>query len=119
MIRSLNGVAWWAVMLFVFIAGIELDLRAAGAHRRERGITASLALGAPLLLGSVAALGLLAAPGWIGPRAQAWQFVLGIGMACAVTALSILILLTEKLDILRQPMGQRILRYASLDDVAF
>jgi Kef-type K+ transport system membrane component KefB len=39
-------------------------------------------------------------------------------MACAVTALPILILLMEKLDILRQPLGQRILRYASLDDIA-
>jgi K+:H+ antiporter len=39
-------------------------------------------------------------------------------MACAVTALPILILFMEKLDILRQPIGQRILRYASLDDVA-
>jgi Kef-type K+ transport system membrane component KefB len=39
-------------------------------------------------------------------------------MACAVTALPILILLMEKLDILRQPIGQRILRYASLDDIA-
>lgn len=37
-------------------------------------------------------------------------------MACAVTALPILILLMEKLEILRQPIGQRILRYASLDD---
>jgi Kef-type K+ transport system membrane component KefB len=35
-----------------------------------------------------------------------------------VTALPILILLMEKLAILRQPIGQRILRYASLDDVA-
>lgn len=26
-VQSLNGVAWWAVMLFVFLAGIELDLR--------------------------------------------------------------------------------------------
>jgi hypothetical protein len=25
---ALNGVAWWAVMLFVMIAGIELDLQA-------------------------------------------------------------------------------------------
>jgi Kef-type K+ transport system membrane component KefB len=56
--------------------------------------------------------------GWIGPRAMTWQFVLGVGMACAVTALPILILLMEKLDILRQAIGQRILRYASLDDVA-
>jgi Kef-type K+ transport system membrane component KefB len=39
-------------------------------------------------------------------------------MACAVTALPILILLMEKLGILRQPLGQRILRYASLDDIA-
>jgi Kef-type K+ transport system membrane component KefB len=39
-------------------------------------------------------------------------------MACAVTALPILILFLEKLDILRRPLGQRVLRYASLDDVA-
>ncbi|HEX5362893.1 MAG TPA: cation:proton antiporter, partial [Gallionella sp.] len=36
----------------------------------------------------------------------------------AVTALPILILLMEKLEILRLPIGQRILRYASLDDIA-
>ena len=70
--QSLNGIAWWAVMLFVWIAGLELDLR------------------------------------------QAWQFVIGVGMACAVTALPILILLMDKLQILRQPLGQRILRYACL-----
>ena len=54
----------------------------------------------------------------MGPAALPWQFVLGVGMACAVTALPILILLMEKLEILRQPLGQRILRYASLDDIA-
>ena len=114
----LNGIAWWAVMLFVFIAGIELDLKKTWRHRGESLTTAALALGAPLLLGSVAALGLLRYPGWLGPRASSWQFVLGVGMACAVTALPILILLMEKLEILRRPIGQRILRYASLDDVA-
>ncbi len=117
-VQSLNGIAWWAVMLFVMIAGIELDLKKAWAHRRESTITAGLALGTPLLFGCLAAAGLLIADGWMGPRALTWQFVLGVGMACAVTALPILILLMEKLDILRQPIGQRILRYASLDDIA-
>jgi Kef-type K+ transport system membrane component KefB len=56
--------------------------------------------------------------GWIGPQARPWQFVLGVGMSCAVTALPVLILLMEKLEILRAPLGQRILRYASLDDIA-
>ncbi len=117
-IQSLNGIAWWAVMLFVMIAGVELDLKKAWAHRRESGITAGLALGMPLAFGCVAAAGMLAYDGWIGPKAMPWQFVVGIGMACAVTALPILILLMEKLEILRQPIGQRILRYASLDDIA-
>ncbi len=117
-VQSLNGIAWWAVMLFVMIAGIELDLKKAWVHRRESSITAGLALGTPLLFGCLAAAGLLTVDGWMGPKALTWQFVVGVGMACAVTALPILILLMEKLEILRQPIGQRILRYASLDDIA-
>lgn len=117
-IAALNGIAWWAVMLFVWVAGIELDLHQAWAKRRETGITAGLALGAPLVTGALAAALLLRWPGWAGPDVQSWQAILGIGMACAVTALPILILLMEKLDILRAPLGQRILRYASADDIA-
>jgi Kef-type K+ transport system membrane component KefB len=117
-ITALNGVAWWGVMIFVWIAGIELDLKKAWEHKRESGITAGLALGVPLVFGSVVAIGMLSFAGWMGPKATQWQFVLGVGMACAVTALPILILLMEKLAILRQPIGQRILRYASIDDIA-
>lgn len=118
-ILALNGIAWWAVMLFVFIAGIELDLKQAWKHKGETSITAGLALGMPMLLGCIAALLMLAwQPGWIGSKGQDWQFIVGIGMACAVTALPILVLFMEKLEILRQPIGQRILRYASMDDIA-
>ena len=117
-ITALNGLAWWGVMIFVWIAGVELDLKKAWEHKRESGITAGLALGVPLAFGSVVALVMLNFPGWMGQKALPWQFVLGVGMACAVTALPILILLMEKLAILRQPIGQRILRYASIDDIA-
>ena len=117
-VTALNGVAWWAVMIFVWIAGIELDLKQAWTHRAETSVTAGLALGVPLAIGAVAAVGLIQFPGWAGENSQPWQVVLGIGMACAVTALPILVLFLEKLDILRQPMGQRVLRYASLDDIA-
>jgi Kef-type K+ transport system membrane component KefB len=117
-IQSLSGIAWWSVMIFVMIAGIELDLVKAWEHRRESTITAGMALGTPLLFGCVAAAGMLMYGNWMGPKGATWQFVLGVGMACAVTALPILILLMESLNILRQPIGQRILRYASLDDIA-
>ncbi|MDB5961845.1 MAG: cation/H(+) antiporter [Massilia sp.] len=117
-IGALNGIAWWAVMLFVMIAGVELDLAKAWQHRKESAVTAGLALGVPMVAGSAVGLGLLGYAGWMGSKALSWQFVLGVGMSCAVTALPILVLLLEKLEILRQPIGQRILRYASIDDIA-
>ncbi len=117
-VKTLNGIAQWGVMLFVMLAGVELDLKKVWQYRRESMTTAGLSLGMPLLFGCGAALLLVHYDGWMGPKAATWQFMLGTGMGCAVTALPVLVLLMEKLDILRQPMGQRILRYASLDDVA-
>lgn len=117
-IQLLNGIAWWAVMVFVMIAGIELDLKSAWLHRKETSLTAGLALLVPLLSGSTAAFILWQQGQWIGAAASPWQFILGIGMASAVTALPILVLFLENLGILRKPLGQRVLRYASLDDLA-
>lgn len=117
-VKTLNGIAWWGVMLFVMLAGIELDLKKVWKYRGESVTTAGLSLSMPLIFGCGAALLMMSYPGWMGAKAASWQFMLGVGMACAVTALPVLVLLMEKLDILRQPMGQRILRYASLDDVA-
>ena len=118
-IGALGGIATWGVMLFVWIAGIELDLHQVWQRRRDTVTTVALATGFPMVAGgAVAALMLWHSPGWIGPAAGDWQFVAALGMACAVTALPILILFMEKLDILRSPLGQRVLRYASLEDIA-
>ena len=35
-VQALNGVGWWAVMLFVLIAGVELDLHPCGATGGRR-----------------------------------------------------------------------------------
>ena len=118
-VDGLNGLAWWAVSLFVFFAGLELDLNRLKRNRSDAAITAGLALGSPLIICSAFAFLLLQAmPELKGPRAQDWQFVTAIGMAAAVTALPILVLFMQKLQILRRPLGQRILSYASLDDIA-
>lgn len=117
-VGALNGIAWWAVMMFVFVAGIELDIADAWQHRSETLTTATLALVTPLALGALAGMAILTFQGWLGAKGTLMQATLGIGMACAVTALPILVLLMEKLHVLRTPLGQRLLRYASLDDVA-
>jgi Kef-type K+ transport system membrane component KefB len=116
-VQSLNAVALWAVMLFVFLAGLELDLRSAWRERRDSAIAAGFALVTPLCAGALVAVWLIGDGGWIGSNADGWQFILGIGMASAVTALPILALFLERLQLLKKPLGQRILRYASLDDI--
>lgn len=116
-IHNLTGIASWAVMMFVFLAGVELDLRNVWRHRKESSVTAGLALGVPLSFGAVVGWLLVQHPGWIGNAAEGWQFTLAIGMTCAITSLPVLIVFLEKMELLRQPMGQRVLRYASLDDL--
>jgi Kef-type K+ transport system membrane component KefB len=116
-VQILGGLAIWAVTVFVWIAGIELDLTLAWRERRDTIITAGSALGSPLILGCIVAF-FLSGPAWIGAAAEKWQFVLAVGMSCAVTALPVLLMLLDKLAVLRAPIGQRALRYASLDDIA-
>lgn len=116
-IKVLSGIAWWGVMLFVWTAGVELNLKEAVNKKKDTLITALFALSTPLLFGSILALIISNYPGWMGQSANTWQFVFGIGMATAVTALPILILLMEKLNIFNKELGKRTLRYASLDDI--
>jgi len=118
-IARLEGIAIWGVMLFVWIAGIELDLHQVWRQRRDTLTTVGWATGLPLIAGSaVGAAMLMHSRDWIGAAAADWQFALAIGMACSVTALPILILFMEKLALLRTSLGQRVLRYASLEDIA-
>jgi len=119
-VGSLGTLGMWGVVLFVFTAGLELDLGGAWQRRREASITAALALGMPFLIGIGAALMLLTlgGNGWIGAKGTVVQFTAGMGMACAVTALPILVLLLEQMQLLNTKLGQRVLAYASLDDVA-
>src|ERR1041384_641046 len=76
-VKTLNGIALWGVMLFVMLVGIELDLKKVWQYRRESVTTAGLSLGVPLLFGCGAALLLIGYDGWIGAKGANWQFMLG------------------------------------------
>ena len=117
-VNKLDAVSTWAILIFMWSSGLELELRSAWRNRRDTIMTASFALGTPLMLGAAVGAVLLQSRGWMGPKAMSWQFVLGVGIACAVTALPILVLFLDKLELLRKPIGQRVLRYASVDDLA-
>lgn len=117
-VRMMSGVATWAVVLFVSTAGLEINLRSARDNFKETATTASFALFTPLVIGLPLVIFLSFNNRWIGETAEQWQFSLATGMALSVTALPILILLLEKMHILKHDIGIRCMRYASFDDVA-
>ena len=87
-VAYLSGIAIWGVMLFVWIAGIELDLHQVWRQRRDTLTTVALATSLPLLAGALVAAGMVwHGPGWLGATGTPWQFAAAIGMACGVTAL--------------------------------
>jgi len=94
-ISALNGVAWWAVMMFVFVAGLELNASEAWQQRGETAAVAGCAFVFPMLFGVAAAAIMMRWDGWVGPQGSYWQALFGIGMACAVTALPILMLFLQ------------------------
>lgn len=114
---ALNGLGSWAVMLFVWVAGMELDVHESWKRRRETGVVASLAFMTPFAFSVCVGIVIMGWGNWIGVKGSYWQVLLSIGMACSVTALPILILFLENLGIFRTLFGQRVLRYASLDDI--
>lgn len=116
--KMLSGVATLAVVLFVFTAGVEVDINQAWIDKKDTLTTSFFALITPLICGAIVAIFISLDDKWIGENSHEWQFVLSVGMAMAVTALPILILLLDKMNILKSDIGIRCLRYSSFDDIA-
>lgn len=101
------------VIIFMFIAGLEMDLKSIGGRRRS--IT-SVSLGAyltPFLLGSVIALWALARH--VGSNRLV--FVLFIGAALAVTAFPVLARILQDRRLQGTELGQIAMTSAAVDDV--
>jgi Kef-type K+ transport system membrane component KefB len=116
--KFMTGVATWAVVMFVATAGVEVNLKAAKEDWKETITTSVFALITPLVVSLPLAYLLSSSNRWMGVDGQRWQFSLSVGMALSITALPILIILLEKMDILKKDIGVRCLRYASFDDIA-
>jgi Kef-type K+ transport system membrane component KefB len=116
--KFMTGVATWAVVMFVATAGIEVNLKAARDDWKETVTTSAFALMTPLVASLPLAYLLSSSGRWMGADSQRWQFSLSVGMSLSITALPILIILLEKMDILKKDIGIRCLRYASFDDIA-
>ena len=114
--KRLGGVSIWGVMVFVLIAGVELDLRKAWPHRRESSDRRPCARHA-VAVGLSRRRACLRRPDWIGssaPTGNSCRRRHGLRRDRAADPDPA----DGKAGNPAPADGQRILRYASLDDIA-
>lgn len=119
LLAALQGVAVVGVLLYVFVAGMHLDVD--GLRDRARRL-AGPAIGSfvvPLALGmALGAWMAVAVPGALGPRGGVLGFAAAIGACIACTALPVLAAILREARWTATRLGQTALALAALNDAA-
>ena len=108
-----------ALVLFVFLAGCELDrqiLRRSAGKVLQIGVTGVFL---PWVAGSLAAwamISLYAAPGILSPSNNTTLYVVAFGLCMAVTALPVLVIVLRELGFNQKPIGTIALAIGGVDD---
>lgn len=114
-----SAIAQIVLVLFLFSVGYELDLGTLRAHPRAVPLTAALAFGLPMTLGTLAAFGCapLLDP-HAGPGTSTRAFVLFIAVSVSITAVPVLAGILRERGMDRQLVGVVAMAAASLIDAA-
>ncbi|MFY9556498.1 MAG: cation:proton antiporter [Blastocatellia bacterium] len=111
----LSSLSHAGLLLFMFLVGLELDLRQLRELGRAAIITSQVSIIVPFVLGSAFALYLY--PRLSDPRVSVAGFVLFMGAAMSVTAFPVLARILTENNMLRTRVGSVAITCAAVDDV--
>jgi Kef-type K+ transport system membrane component KefB len=113
----LSGIVELGLVLFLFVAGLEVDLTLVRRHRRRVAAVASAGFLVPLLIGVVAVLAL---PGLLASQEVPglWLSSLVFGVALSITALPVVARTLKDLGLAGTELGTVIVASALLTDVS-
>ena len=111
----LNSLSQVGLLIFMFLVGLELDLRQLRELGRAAVMTSQVSIIAPFILGSSFALYLY--PRLSDPSVSAAGFVLFMGAAMSVTAFPVLARILTERNMLRTRVGSVAITCAAVDDV--
>ena len=114
-VRFLNAVSQLGVLLFMFLVGLELDLRSLRGQRRVLMLSSHAGIAIPLWMG--AALALLLYPRLSNDSVSFTAFALFIGCALSVTAFPVLARLLAERGLTRTPFGALAIACAAVADI--
>jgi Kef-type K+ transport system membrane component KefB len=114
-LRFLNALSQIGLLLFMFLVGVELDLR----FLRERGhaaiLTSHASITAPLFLGS--GLAIILYPRLSDSSVPFFRFALFLGVAMSITAFPVLARILAERGLQSTPLGSTVIACAAVDDV--
>jgi len=113
--RILHAIAYAGLMAFIFLAGLEVDLRSIGRRRRSTLFVSALGILLPLSMGL--AMVLPQPSFWGVPEGDVWAFALFMGTALSISALPVISRILMDLGLLRGEPGMIIIGAATCDDL--
>ncbi len=111
----LNSLSQVGLLIFMFLVGLELDLRQLRELGRAAVITSQVSIIAPFILGSLFAVYLY--PRVSDPSVSFTGFALFMGAAMSVTAFPVLARILTERNMLRTRVGSVAITCAAVDDV--
>ncbi|MBL7853606.1 MAG: cation:proton antiporter [Cyclobacteriaceae bacterium] len=112
----LSGIVQMAVVMLLFIAGLEVDLHIVWQQGRQAIYTSTLGLIIPFALGFVFPYYW---PGFFGSEAESMRlpFALFLGTSMAITALPVIARVLMDLGLFKSRMGMLVISSAMINDV--
>lgn len=111
----LNSLSQVGLLIFMFLVGLELDLRQLRELGRAAVMTSQVSIIAPFILGSLFAVYLY--PRLSDPSVSFTAFALFMGAAMSVTAFPVLARILTERNMLRTRVGSVAITCAAVDDV--
>ena len=111
----LNGLNLIGVVVFLFMAGAEIDVASVSRRARHAVVVAAGGMIVPMIVG--------ASVGWLVPEALGWEghqprwlFALFLGTALCISALPVIAKTLLDLGVYRSDLGMTVMAAAVLDD---
>ena len=114
-LAALHTASQFGLLLFMFLIGLELDLKQLRAMGRTAAVTGFVSIAAPFALGALLALWLF--PRVSDPRVGRAGFVLFMSIAMSITAFPVLARILIERNLLRTKVGSLAITCAAGDDV--
>jgi len=112
----LSIIAQLGIILYMFIVGLELDLKALKSSGRAAIAISNFSILLPFLLGC--ALALVIFPHFAGPVASFTGFSLFLGVSMSITAFPVLARILNETGLQKTKLGMLVLTCAAIDDVS-